>query len=102
VEIYGYCGKILYVDLTTGEIRTKELDMAIAKKFIGDFGFNVQLGYELIKSGIDAFSPENVIIIGAGPLVGTRVQAPRCTILTKAPLTGAIAITSGGMSLATM
>ena len=101
METYGYCGKILHVDLTTREVKTRALDMTIAKKFIGDFGINVRLGYDLIKSGIDAFSPENVIIIGAGPFVGTGVQAARCTILTKMPLTGAIAIGSGGMGFAT-
>jgi len=34
----GYCGKILRVNLTTGEIKKEELDLGIAKKFIGGRG----------------------------------------------------------------
>ncbi|MFC1963033.1 aldehyde ferredoxin oxidoreductase family protein [Chloroflexota bacterium] len=95
----GYSGKILKVDLTAGNVTTQDLDHGIARDFIGDFGVNARLAYDLIEPGTDPLSPNNAILIGAGPLVGTRLQAPRCTVLTKMPLTGAIAFASGGMDL---
>ena len=75
MQYYGYGGKILYVDMTSGEIRTEPLDMEMAKKFIGGCGIASRLMYDLLKPGIDPLSPENPLIIGAGPLVGTAVPS---------------------------
>ena len=65
----GYAGYILHVNLTTGGIKKEPLDLDIARSFIGGLGVNSKLGYDLIKPGVDPLSPENVAIIGAGPLV---------------------------------
>ena len=98
METYGYSGKILYVDLNTGEIKTKDIDPDMAKRFIGGIGINMRLAYDLLKHGIDPLSPDNIIVIGAGPFVGTRLlSTPRCSILTKYPLTGAVAYANCGM-----
>lgn len=97
--MHGYSGKMLKVDLTTREIREEDLDISIAKDFIGDFGVSLRLAYDLIKPKIDPLSPENFIIIGVGPLVGTKFPATRSSILTKMPLTGAISFGNTGMSL---
>lgn len=99
---YGYCGKILEVDLTSGKSRTKELDMDIARTFIGDFGINPRLAYDLMEPGLDPLSPKNVLIAGAGPLVGAGIPgAARTHILTKFPLTGSIYEAGGSMGLST-
>ena len=37
MESYGYAGQILYVNLTTGEIRKVPLDLTMAKSLIGGF-----------------------------------------------------------------
>lgn len=97
--MYEYCGKVVKVDLTTKEIKKEYLDISIVRDFIGDFGVSLRLAYDLIKPGIDPLSPENCIIIGVGPLVGTRFPATRSSVLTKMPLTGAIAFGNAGMSL---
>jgi aldehyde:ferredoxin oxidoreductase len=95
-------GKILEVDLTRGEAVAKELDIDIAKNFIGDFGINARLAYDLIEPNTDPLSPRNVMIFGAGPLVGTRIPgAARCHILTKFPLTGSIWEAGGSMAFST-
>jgi len=94
----GYMGKILYVDLTGMNIREKNLDMDLAKNYIGDWGIDAKLAFDLIEPGIDPLSPENVIIIGAGPLVGTPTPfASRCTLFTKYPATNTIGPAGGGM-----
>ena len=60
--IGGYCNKVCYVDLTSGDIQKRELDRGIAKDFIGDMGINLRLACDLLKPGIDPFSPDNKII----------------------------------------
>lgn len=71
MEYVGYAGTILYIDLTSGEIKKEPLDMALAEKFLGGWGINYRLIWDLLKPGTDPLSPENPIVIGAGPLVGT-------------------------------
>lgn len=75
MEYYGYAGKILYVNLSDGEIRKESLDLEITKKFIGGWGLNYYLLYKELKPNVYPLSPENPIIIGAGPLLGTPVPA---------------------------
>ena len=99
MAVYGYAGQILYVNLTTGEIRKEPLDLAMAKSLVGGFGINARLAYDLIPVGVDPFSPENVIIIGAGALSGTAAPASaRWTATTKFPQSQAIAYANGSGS----
>ncbi len=98
--ICGYCGRILRLDLNSGSIKIDDLDARMAKDFLGDTGIGLRLAYDLIKPGIDPLSPENVIIFGAGPLVGLRgmkMTTPRFSVVTKFPLNGVIAFSNGGM-----
>lgn len=71
MQYYGYAGKILYVDLTSGVIKKEPLDTELAQKFIGGWGLNIRLAWDLIKPGADPLSADSPIIVGAGPLVGT-------------------------------
>jgi len=88
MQYYGYAGKILYIDLTTGQYRTEPLDMSMAKKFIGGCGIGERLLYDILKPGIDPLSPGNPIIISAGPLIGTGVPgANKIQMLTKSTVT---------------
>ncbi|MDY7037006.1 MAG: aldehyde ferredoxin oxidoreductase N-terminal domain-containing protein, partial [Thermodesulfobacteriota bacterium] len=43
----GYAGKILYVNLSTGEIKSEPLDMELARAFIGGVGLNNRLAYDV-------------------------------------------------------
>lgn len=84
---FGYMGKILFVNLTTREIKKEPLPFELVKDFVGDFGISVKLAYDLIKSQTDPLSPENVILIGAGPFAGTGVPGPsRTNCVTKFPM----------------
>lgn len=95
----GYMGKMLYVDLTTGTIREEALDQNIARKYIGSFGMGARLAYDLIKPGIDPLSPENFIIVTAGPLLGTSCpSSTRFDAWTKFPLHNSIGYASGAQS----
>ncbi len=98
MNYYGFAGKELYVDLSSGEIEKKPLDFQEATKFLGGMGIQLKLLYKLLKPGIDPFSPENPIIIGSGPLVGTGAPGtPRVLATAKYPQTYAIGSGAGAM-----
>ncbi len=71
MESFGYAGGILHVDLTRGEIRKEPLDPALVEGFLGGWGINYRLIRDRLAPGTDPLSPENPIVLGAGPLVGT-------------------------------
>ncbi|MHC4283019.1 MAG: aldehyde ferredoxin oxidoreductase N-terminal domain-containing protein, partial [Planctomycetota bacterium] len=71
----GYCGKLLRVNLSTGEINVEKLDMALAKKFIGGRGLGTYLLSGEIDPGIDPLDSANKIIFATGPLTGSRAPA---------------------------
>lgn len=67
---YGWVGKILSVDLSTGEM--EHLDtMRYAEKFIGGRGIAAKLAWEHIPHGLDAFDPRNPLMAVTGLLTGT-------------------------------
>lgn len=101
MDYYGYAGKTLLIDLLTGKVETKPLDMADAELYLGGLGFNNKLAYEMIEPGGDALAPANPIILGAGPLIGTMVPgASRVVGTSKYPLSGAVSVGSGSMTFA--
>ncbi|MEM3873621.1 MAG: aldehyde ferredoxin oxidoreductase family protein [Candidatus Bathyarchaeia archaeon] len=71
VALYGYAGKILHVDLTTGKTYTEPLNEDYAKKYIGGIGLGMRLWLDNSKAGVDPFSPENPLVLTTGPTSGT-------------------------------
>jgi aldehyde:ferredoxin oxidoreductase len=69
--LYGYAGRILHVDLTTGKTHTEPLNEDYAKKYIGGIGLGMRLWLDHSKPGVDPFSPENPLILTTGPTSGT-------------------------------
>jgi aldehyde:ferredoxin oxidoreductase len=88
--MYGWMGKILDVDLTTGAIETRPLDAQLARRFLGGRGLGARLLWDLVGPDVDPLSAENVLIFAAGPLTATGYQTGnRFTVSAKSPLTGA-------------
>jgi len=87
----GYAGQILRIDLTKEEVRKESLDPDTARKFIGGFGLCCKLAWELLDPEVDPLAPENKIIMGMGPLLGTAapVSSKHC-VVSKWPSTGTI------------
>jgi len=103
MSIPGFAGTILYVDLTSGSIRKEPLDPRLPERFIGGDGINTRLAYDLIPPDVDPLAPENCIIVGAGPFVGTDIPgSAKIMITTKFPLNGAFGTASGGGAFALM
>ncbi|MFX0175108.1 MAG: aldehyde ferredoxin oxidoreductase N-terminal domain-containing protein [Candidatus Hodarchaeota archaeon] len=99
MNFFGFTGKILDVNLTDNKIISYQEDIEDLKRFIGGMGMNCLLGSRVLKPESDPLCPENYIILGAGPLVGTITPgASRIVGLSKFPATGAIANSCGSMS----
>jgi aldehyde:ferredoxin oxidoreductase len=85
----GYAGKIGFVDLTTGEIKTETLDEKLGRDFIGGQGIGARILFEHQKKGIDPLGPESYLGFTTGPLTGTKVPTGgRYMAVCKSPLTG--------------
>jgi len=69
--LFGYAGRILHIDLSTGEIKKEPLNEEMAKKYIGGIGLGMRLFLDHSKPGVDPLSPENPFILTTGPLSGT-------------------------------
>lgn len=87
---YGWRGKILQVDLTRSKLWEEELPEELKSDYTGGAGINARLFYDLVrnKPDLDPLSPENPLVFGCGPLVGTSFPcATRFTVTAKSPLT---------------
>ena len=93
----GYAGTILYVNLTDLTIRKRPLGREFAQKYIGGRGFSARILLDEVKAGTDPYSPNNVVVIAAGPLNGTPIpSASRLVTATKSPLTGVLGDSNSG------
>ncbi len=93
----SWAGKILRVDLTAGTVKSEPLNMAWAREYLGSRGLASKYLVEEIDAKVDPLSPANKLIWSTGPLTGTMASTGgRYTVVTKGPLTGAIACSNSG------
>ena len=93
----GWTRKILRIDLTTGTVKTEPLNMDWALKYIGQRGLATKYLVEETDPKVDPLSPANKMIFATGPLTGTAASTGgRYSVITKGPLTGAIACSNSG------
>ena len=89
--------KILRVNLSKGSCDIEPLNMEWANDFLGSRGLGSKYLYEEMDPSADALSADNKIIFATGPLTGTMASTGgRYTVITKGPLTGAIACSNSG------
>ena len=85
----GIVGKILRVNLSDKSITAQGYDEDLFKKYIGGDGVAARLLYDELPLGIHPLEPENILVISAGPLVGTNLQAScNTSVVAKSPITG--------------
>ena len=93
----SWAGKILRVNLTAGTVKSEPLNMDWARAYIGSRGLGTKYLVEEVDAKVDPLSPDNKIIWATGPLTGTMASTGgRYTVITKGPLTGAIACSNSG------
>lgn len=93
----GYAGRILMIDLSRASISDAPLDAGLVRKFIGAAGVNARLAYDNIPQSASPLSPENALVFGVGPLVGTLAPgACRSNLTSKSPSSGYMASSGSG------
>ncbi|MCL2123153.1 MAG: aldehyde ferredoxin oxidoreductase family protein [Desulfovibrionaceae bacterium] len=85
----GLWGKILDVNLSTGAVKTREIDETPARLFLGGTGLATYYMYTEIPRGADPLGPENLLIFATGPLNGTQCPgSSRLSVNFKSPISG--------------
>ena len=87
--LYGYNGRILRVNLSTGAIAREALSASDARNFLGGKGLAAKILFDEVPSHIDPLGPENELVFAAGPLAATGFPLnSRWVVAGKSPLTG--------------
>lgn len=69
--MYGWTGKRLKVYLSEGRIVKEEIPEELRLDFLGGRGLNSMTLFDELKPGIDPLGPDNILIVGIGPINGT-------------------------------
>jgi aldehyde:ferredoxin oxidoreductase len=89
VELKGYTGKILYIDLTHHKGRVEDLNEKRALRFIGGSGLGTKFLFEMTDERTDPLGPENPLVFMTGPFTGTAVPlSGRHAVVSRSSLTG--------------
>ncbi len=92
-----YNGKMLRINLTDRSVKTEDLPLDKAKKFIGGRGLGTKILYDEGIAKVDPLSPENKLVFVTGAVTGANVPTGgRYMVVTKSPLTGMIASSNSG------
>jgi benzoyl-CoA reductase subunit BamB len=94
---YAVTGVNLEIDLTRGNIERVQTDPQDTELYLGGLGTNAKIMWERVPPEVEAFSPENLLIFGAGLLCGTPATGCNRTITTTiSPQTNLMAFSMMG------
>ncbi|MBM4462971.1 MAG: aldehyde ferredoxin oxidoreductase family protein [Chloroflexi bacterium] len=84
----GFEGRMLEVNLTTGEIKRSTVDKDVLRQYIGGSGLAAKLFLDRVSPNVDPLSKENTLFFLTGPLSGTNIPGgSRFSACAKSPLT---------------
>jgi aldehyde:ferredoxin oxidoreductase len=85
----GITGKILHVDLSTGQTRTEELPEVVMRKHLGGGALASYLLLRDLPPGVDPLGPDNILVFTTSVINGLSLSGTnRYTAAAKSPLTG--------------
>jgi len=94
---HGYNGKVLHVNLTSGQFQVEEPGEAFYRKYMGGSALAMHYILKEMPPGVDPLEPENVLVLALSVLTGNPISGQsRMTASAKSPLTGAIGDSQGG------
>ena len=86
---HGYMGKILWVDLGSGEIQDEAIEEKVYRDYLGGYGLGARILFDRQKPGADPLGPDNILGFVTGILTGTPAMGgSRYVVVGKSPLTG--------------
>src|SRR5260370_36096712 len=86
--MFGYHGRYLRVDLTSGRATSHALPAAVLRRFVGGVGLGTYLLHREAPPGVDTFDPGAPLIFSLSPLVGTPLTtSAKFAVVAKSPLT---------------
>ena len=94
---YGWSGRVLRVDLSTGTIKKEDINEEWARQYVGGRGLGARYLHEDLDPTVEPLSPENELIFATGPMTGTNASCgARYMVITKSPLSGTITTSNSG------
>ena len=93
----GYNGKILHVNLTSGQMIVEEPNDSFYRKYMGGSAMAMYYLLNEMPAGVDPLGPDNVLVLALSVVTGTPISGQsRITVAAKSPLTGAIGDSQSG------
>ncbi len=80
---YAETGFNLEIDLTRGNIERVATDPRDTELYLGGLGTNAKIMWDRVPPEVEPFSPDNLLIFGAGLLCGTPATGCNRTIVTS-------------------
>jgi aldehyde:ferredoxin oxidoreductase len=88
----GYNGKILRVNLSTGNLSDEPIGERLCREYLGGAGFITHFLWKELKPKVDPLGPDNKLIFALGPLTGIQLSGSgRNCVGAKSPLTNSLA-----------
>ncbi|NLL52324.1 MAG: hypothetical protein GX248_06420 [Peptococcaceae bacterium] len=85
--MYGYTGKMLFVNLTTGELEDKHIPEQWYRDFIGGPALGARILYEYMPAKCDVFGEDSMVGFISGPFNGSNFFCGgRYSVVSKSPV----------------
>ncbi len=95
--IHGYRGKILHVDMNTGQWEVEEPPESFYRTYMGGSAMGAYYLLRLTPPGIDPLGPENTLCLMTGPTTGAPFSGQsRVTATAKSPYTNLVGDSQAG------
>ena len=100
--LFGYHGRYLLIDVSTGEASYVPIEEATLRQFLGGSGLGVKLLLDNGAAALDPLSPPAPLVFAFSPLVGSALTtSAKFAVVSKSPLTGRIndSLASSGFAI---
>jgi aldehyde:ferredoxin oxidoreductase len=84
----AFNGRILNVNLTTGEIEPEDIPEQMYRELLGGNGLGARLLFDRIPADADPLGPDNILGFFPGLLTGTPLFGQRFQVVAKSPKNG--------------
>ncbi len=94
---YGYHGKILHVNLTTGKMEVEAPSESFYRRYMGGSAMAMPYILREVPKGADPLGPENLLTIFDSVVTGASISGQsRINVNAKSPMSGAIGDSQAG------